>query len=163
MHRQHQFFDDAQTETCRRFAAGRPGGKTAIAAKHPRLIFRGKTGPLVLNLALDISCARLADRDANLLARRGKLYRIGQKIIEHLVEGRGISLNQSAVALENGLKGELFALGRLVMLLDRVSRGEGPCLYVLLDNEGLPKSGVIYDPDTGRREKVRFPIKREVA
>ena len=47
--------------------------------------------------------------------------------------------------------------------LDRVGRGEGPRLYVLLDNEGLPKSGVIYDPDTGRREKVRFPIKREVA
>ena len=47
--------------------------------------------------------------------------------------------------------------------LDRLSEGRGPRLYVLLDDDGLPKSGVIYDPDTGRREKVRFPIRREVA
>lgn len=47
--------------------------------------------------------------------------------------------------------------------LERLSDGGGPRLYVLLDEEGLPKSGIIYDPDTGRREKVRFPIVREVA
>ena len=47
--------------------------------------------------------------------------------------------------------------------LERVSEGTGPRLYAVLDDEGLPTSGVIYDPETGRREKVRFPIQREVA
>ena len=47
--------------------------------------------------------------------------------------------------------------------LDRLSEGSGPRLYVLLDDDGLPKSGIIYDPDTGRKEKFRFPIAPGVA
>lgn len=40
--------------------------------------------------------------------------------------------------------------------LDRLSEGGGPRLYVLVDGLGLPVQGLIYDPVTGRREKVRF-------
>lgn len=40
--------------------------------------------------------------------------------------------------------------------LDRLSRGQGPRLYVLLDTHGMPLRGVIYDPETGRREVVPY-------
>ena len=40
--------------------------------------------------------------------------------------------------------------------LDRLTDGTGPRLYVLLGGDGLPRSGVIFDPDTGRRERIRF-------
>ena len=38
--------------------------------------------------------------------------------------------------------------------LDRLTCGEGPRLYVVLDGHGMPVRGVIYDPETGRREVV---------
>lgn len=43
--------------------------------------------------------------------------------------------------------------------LDRLSRGEGPRLYVALDGGGLPVGGVIHDPVTGRTEMVPFPLR----
>lgn len=47
--------------------------------------------------------------------------------------------------------------------LDRIGSCQGPRWCLLLDEEGLPVSGVIYDPETDRRVKVRFPLKGEAA
>ncbi len=41
--------------------------------------------------------------------------------------------------------------------LDRLGRCDGPRIYVQLDEDGLPISGVIYLPDTNRLVKVRCP------
>lgn len=37
-------------------------------------------------------------------------------------------------------------------------RGQGPLVYALLDTDGLPMSGVICDPETGRHTRFRLPI-----
>jgi hypothetical protein len=47
--------------------------------------------------------------------------------------------------------------------LDRLCQGDGPRLYVLVDDDQLPTSGVIYDPSTGRRETVSFRANPESA
>jgi hypothetical protein len=31
-------------------------------------------------------------------------------------------------------------------------------MFVRLDSEGLPEAALIFDPETGCRQKVRFPI-----
>lgn len=41
--------------------------------------------------------------------------------------------------------------------LERLCQGDGPRLYVMLDDDQLPTSAVIYDPSTGRREAVWYP------
>lgn len=41
--------------------------------------------------------------------------------------------------------------------LDRLGRCDGPRIYVELDGDGLPISGVIYLPDTNGLVKVRYP------
>ncbi len=40
-------------------------------------------------------------------------------------------------------------------------RVDGPLVFCLLDAEGLPISGVIYDELTGRRTKFKLPIAGE--
>ncbi len=42
--------------------------------------------------------------------------------------------------------------------LERMDRGRGPLVYALVDEDGLPVSGVVYDPETDRRTRFRFPI-----
>lgn len=42
--------------------------------------------------------------------------------------------------------------------LDRMDRVEGPLVFWLLDADGLPMSGVIWDQETGRRTRFRLPI-----
>ena len=41
--------------------------------------------------------------------------------------------------------------------LERIERGQGPLVYALLDADGLPVSGVICDPETGRHTRFRLP------
>lgn len=45
--------------------------------------------------------------------------------------------------------------------LERIERGQGPLVYALLDADGLPMSGVICDPETGRHTRFRLPIAGE--
>jgi hypothetical protein len=42
--------------------------------------------------------------------------------------------------------------------LERMDHVDGPLVFCLLDAEGLPISGVIYDELTGRRTKFKLPI-----
>ena len=70
VHGQHELFDDTQTEAGRRFAAGGPRRKPAIAAEHVRLVLLGETWTFILDLTFDIPGAWLADRNTNLFAGR---------------------------------------------------------------------------------------------
>ncbi len=45
--------------------------------------------------------------------------------------------------------------------LERMDRVDGPLVFCLLDAEGLPISGVIYDELTGRRTTFKLPIAGE--
>lgn len=52
---------------------------------------------------------------------------------------------------------------RMSELLDTLTDEEldgsrGPRMFVRLDSEGLPEAALIFDPETGSRQKVRFPI-----
>lgn len=42
--------------------------------------------------------------------------------------------------------------------LERLEQGGGPLVFWLLDADGLPTGGVIFDPDTRRRTKFQLPI-----
>ena len=45
--------------------------------------------------------------------------------------------------------------------LERMDQVDGPLVFCLLDAEGLPISGVIYDELTGRRTTFRLPVSGE--
>src|ERR1039458_1183770 len=117
VHGNHELLDDAQTETRGRLASRGPRRKACIAVEHPRLVLFAEPGSFVLYLAFDVSFARRANCDANLLSGRRELDGVGQEIIQHLVEGGGVRLHESPVSLEGGLKDELLAPSRLAMLL----------------------------------------------
>lgn len=42
--------------------------------------------------------------------------------------------------------------------LERIGADDGPRVFWLLGGDGLPVSGVIYDPETDRRTPFRLPI-----
>jgi hypothetical protein len=46
--------------------------------------------------------------------------------------------------------------------LERIEADDGPRVFWLLDGDGLPVSGVIYDPETDRRTRFRLPIVGQV-
>ena len=96
-HRVHELLHDAQSKTDGGFARRRTGGKPLITAKHPGLVVRGETVPLILDVTFHVAGGG-ADNDRDLFSQGRKLHGVGENVVEHLVERVRVSLHQGAFA-----------------------------------------------------------------
>src|SRR5688572_14489615 len=66
----HQFFNNAQAESGRRFATGGTGAQPAVTAENLLLVVLSETGTLIDHATFSASVGRQSDQQAHGFARR---------------------------------------------------------------------------------------------
>ena len=82
------------------FAAGGPRGKAAVTAEHFGLVFGGESRAFIADDTFGV-VVRRADGDKNLFVRRRKFQRVGNQIVQNLVEREDIRQHDDGFRREN--------------------------------------------------------------